>query len=277
MAVAAATAAIAVGSAAMSFSQASKQRKAAERADLEAAEKMSEARARLEVNYADALAIQKEPYERQREALLSAGAQALQQGVESERGGAATAGRVLASQTEAQGQVRDQMNRDLFDLEAMKAEEESRLRDINVQLDLQEASGAQQAAAEARMKQAMANQQGVQRAINAAAIGVEQLDLGFKENVEVPNTGNTTTQPQSSAAQIDPMISLANRVNPRTNPISGNLFGINGYNRFGINRYNPFGITGQFNPMGGFSNNYNNLTGQSMPGLGINYSGSSNF
>ena len=265
MAVAAATAAIAVGSAAMSFSQASKQRKAAERADLEAAEKMSEARARLEVNYADALAIQKEPYERQREALLSAGAQALQQGVESERGGAATAGRVLAAQTEAQGQIRDQMNRDLFDLEAMKAEEESRLRDINVQLDLQEASGAQQAAAEARMKQSMANQQGVQSALNAAAIGIQQLDLGLKKNIEVPDTVNTTTtQPQSTAAQIDPMLRIGNQVNPQTN-------------LFDINQYNPFGITGQFNPMGGFYNNYNNLTGQPMPGLGINYSGSSNF
>ena len=53
-------------STAMSFSQASKQRKAQEQAEREADEKMREARARLEVNYADALSIQKEPYERQR-------------------------------------------------------------------------------------------------------------------------------------------------------------------------------------------------------------------
>lgn len=269
MAVAAATAAVAVGSAVNSFSQASRQRKAAERADLEAAEKMSEARARLEVNYADALAIQKEPYERQREALLSAGAQALQQGVESERGGAATAGRVLAAQTEAQGQIRDQMNRDLFDLEAMKAEEESRLRDINVQLDLQQAAGAQQEAAEARMNQKMANQQGVQSMLNAAAIGIEQIDLGLKKNVEVPDVVNATTQPQSTAGQVNPMLSLGSQPSP---------FNIGSQsNPFGVGQYNPFGITGQFNPMGGFSNNYSNLRGQSMPGLGVNYSGSSNF
>jgi hypothetical protein len=46
----------------------------------------------------DALGIQKTPYELEREAMLSAGAQATEAARESERGVAATAGRVYAGQ-----------------------------------------------------------------------------------------------------------------------------------------------------------------------------------
>ena len=151
---------------AMSFSQAAKQRKAQEQAERKAEESMAQARKRLEVNYADALSIQKEPYELQREALLSQGAQALQAGVESERGGAATAGRVLAAQQQGQGAIRSEMGKDLFNLEAMQAEEDSRLRDLNTQLDLGEAQGAQQAAAEAEERAAMFQNQAMQGVVN---------------------------------------------------------------------------------------------------------------
>jgi hypothetical protein len=51
---------------------------------------------KLEVNYLEGLSIAKEPYELEREALLQAGASALQAGVEGEtRGAAAVAGQVL--------------------------------------------------------------------------------------------------------------------------------------------------------------------------------------
>lgn len=158
--------AVTAGTTAMSFAQAEKQKKAIQEAEKAASQLMNDARRRLEVNYADALSIQKEPYERQREALLSAGAQAMMAGTESDRGGAATAGRVLAAQTEAQGQIRDQMNKDLFDLEAMKAEEASRLRDINAQMDLQEVQGAQLEAAAAKERALLAENQGWQGATN---------------------------------------------------------------------------------------------------------------
>jgi hypothetical protein len=185
-----------VGTTVASFSQASKQRDAQEKAQLAAEESMREARKRLEVNYADALSIQKEPYERQREALLSAGAQAMQQGVESDRGGAATAGRVLAAQTEAQGKIRDQMNQDLFDLEAMKAEESSRLRDINAQLDLQEVAGAQQAAAAAEEKALFAEAQGIQGIHNSLMGGLGMYKMFGKGGTHsnqllIPEESNT--------------------------------------------------------------------------------------
>jgi hypothetical protein len=180
----------------MSFSQASAQRKAQKKAENEAAKSMAEARAKLEVNYADALSIQKEPYERQREALLSAGAQALEQGIESERGGAATAGRVLAAQQEAQGQARDTMSQDLFNLEAMQAEEQSRLRDIGVQLDIGEASGAQQAAAEAENRAAQFQQQGYQGAVNLAGQAASAVPLFSKTSStkQADIIGNNATQ-----------------------------------------------------------------------------------
>lgn len=157
---------------AMSFDAAAKARKKEEQALAEVKNKMSAARNKLETNYMDVLAINKEPFERQREALLSAGAQALEAGIESERGGAATAGRLLAAQNEAQGQVRDAQSDRLFDLEAAQAEEDSRLRDIGVQLDLGEVAGAQDAAAASADKAAMMTNQGLQGVVNtAAAIG----------------------------------------------------------------------------------------------------------
>ena len=156
----------------MSFDAASKAKKKEARALAEVKNKMSEARRKLETNYMDVLSINKEPFERQREALLSAGAQALEAGIESERGGAATAGRLLAAQTEAQGQVRDAQSDRLFDLEAAQAEEDSRLRDIGVQLDLGEVAGAQEAASNAADKAAMMTNQGLQGMVNTVgAIG----------------------------------------------------------------------------------------------------------
>ena len=163
-------ASIAVASAgtgmAMSFDAAAKARKKEAQALAEVKNKMSAARKKLETNFMDVLAINKEPFERQREALLSAGAQALEAGIESERGGAAVAGRLLAAQNEAQGQVRDAQSDRLFDLEAAQAEEDSRLRDIGVQLDLGEVAGAQDAAAASADKAAMMTNEGIQGAVN---------------------------------------------------------------------------------------------------------------
>lgn len=165
---------------AKSFSQAASEKKKQRAAEQAASESMEKARKRLEVNYADALSLPKEGYELQREALLSAGAQALEQGIESERGGAATAGRVLAAQQAGQGQIRAEMGKDLFNLQAMQAEEDSRLRDVNTQLDIGEAQGAQVAAAEAQERAAMFQNQGVQGAVQLAGQAAEIAPLFSK-------------------------------------------------------------------------------------------------
>jgi vacuolar-type H+-ATPase subunit H len=145
----------------MSFAQAGKQRKLMREAEREADMAMQEARKKLEVNVFDQLSIQKEPYELEREALLSQGAQAIQQAVEGEgRGLAATAGRVQMAQQEGQAAVRSAMGQELQGLERLSAQEEGRLRDIGVQLDLEEVAGAQLAAANAQELQAQSMQQG---------------------------------------------------------------------------------------------------------------------
>jgi hypothetical protein len=152
----------AVGSSAMSFVQAGKQKKAQRQAEADADRAMQAARQKLEVNYYDTLSIQKEPYELQREALLSQGALAVQAGVESERGAAATAGRIQMSMNDAQSGVRSLMGQELSDLAKASAQEESRLRDVGTQLDLEEVAGQQLKAANTEELSARSLKQGME-------------------------------------------------------------------------------------------------------------------
>jgi hypothetical protein len=165
----------------MSFAQASKQRKLMQDAEREADIAMQEARKKLEINVFDKLSIQKEPFELEREALLSQGAQAIQAGVESERGAAATAGRLQMAQQEGQAGIRTAMGQELQALEKMSATEEGRLRDIGVQLDLEEVAGAQLAAANAQEMGAQAMQQGFQGVTSLAGQLAEAAPL-FERN-----------------------------------------------------------------------------------------------
>ena len=145
---------------AMSFSQANKQKKLQKEAEAEADKAMAKARASLEINYMDALSIQKEPYELQREAMISQGAQALEAGKEGDRGVAVVAGKIYGLQNEAQAGIRTAMGKELTDIERLKVAEEARLRDLNVQLDLGEVEGAQMAARNAQEMAAQATAQG---------------------------------------------------------------------------------------------------------------------
>ena len=157
----------------MSFGQASKQRKAEQKAIRAAEAAMEQARKRLEINYLDALAIQKEPYELEREALLVAGAQGIEAARESERGAAAGVGRVQLAQQRGQQGIRSAMGREMTALDKAAAAEDSRLRDAQGQLDLGEAAGAQLAAANASKAAAAAQTQGFQQ---LASLGVQALE-----------------------------------------------------------------------------------------------------
>jgi len=188
-------------STAMSFSQAANQRKAAERATREADKKMAEARARLEVNYAKSMAVQKEPYELQREAELTGTAQLIEAGQESERGSQTTAGKVLALQQQGQGAIRSAMGEELSDIQGMIIEEESRNRDVNVQLDLGEVAGKQREAAEARARAEKAKAEGVQGAINFVKQGVAMYPLvgkGGTHNKQLADVTPVSTQSPST-------------------------------------------------------------------------------
>lgn len=102
----------------------------------------------LTANKFKGLNLPTEAYEREREAMLSAGAQATEAGRESERGAAATAGRVQMAQQEGQRQIAGAMGEDLMKLEGLTAQEEARLSGARANLELAQAEGAQAAAAQ---------------------------------------------------------------------------------------------------------------------------------
>lgn len=163
-----------------SFGQASKQRKAEEAAKRQAEKAMAEARKKLEVNYLDALAIQKEPYELEREALLVAGAQGVEAARESERGAAAGVGRIQLAQQKGQQGIRTAMGREMTALDRAAAAEESRLRDVGIQLDLGEVAGAQMAASDAGQAAAAAQTQGFQQLASFGAQALQAAPLFSK-------------------------------------------------------------------------------------------------
>jgi hypothetical protein len=170
----AATAATTTGS----FIQAGKQRDAMIDAQEKADKAMQEARKKLDVNFYAALSIPKEAYAQQVQANLVAGAGAIQAATEGEsRGAGAVAGMVQAQQNQAQNEIRANMGQDLYNLQAATAQEDARLRDIGIQLDLGEVEGAQLAAANAQDLSAQALQQGMQGVTSLASQAASMAPL----------------------------------------------------------------------------------------------------
>ncbi len=189
--------AVSAGSSAMSFAQAGKQRSLQREAEKDAAEAMAEARKKLEVNFYDQLGIQKEPYELERQALISAGAQAIQAGQEGEaRGAGATAGRIQMAQTEGQRAIAGAMGQEMLGLEKLAAAEDARLRDLGVEIDLKEVSGAQMAARDAQRAAAASTAQGVQGLASTAQQGIQMVPLfGASESAKAfGNLQSTATK-----------------------------------------------------------------------------------
>jgi hypothetical protein len=183
----------------MSFAQAAKQNQLMKEAQAKADQAMNEARKKLEVNYYDQLAIKKEPYELQREAMLSSGAQALEGAREADRGAAATAGRLQAMQNQAQADIRTQMGQELMALEKLSATEESRLRDVDVQLDMGEAMGAQMAAKDAQEARTAALGQAFQGISGMAGYAAEMVPL-YMQNAASKQFGKQQAEYNRRAA-----------------------------------------------------------------------------
>jgi hypothetical protein len=184
---------------AMSFSQANKQKKLQKEAEAEADKAMASARARLDVNYMDALSVQKEPYELQREAMVAQGAQTVDAAQESERGTAAAAGRVQMAQADVQGDIRTAMGKELTEIERLKVAEESRLRDLQTQLDLGEVEGQQMKARNAQEMAAQATAQGWEGVTSMATQAANLVPLFPKSGGEYTvNNGNNATSTLTS-------------------------------------------------------------------------------
>jgi len=176
--------AVAIGStlvsAGMSAAQASKQSRMQKQAEAEAAKAMADARKSLEVNFYDKLSVKKEPYELAIEAANVAAAQAIQAGQESERGTAATAGRIMMADTDQQRQIATAYGQELSDLEKLSATEDSRLRDVNTQIDLSQVEGAQKAARDAQEAKAKSTEAAIQSGISAVGQGINAANLYSK-------------------------------------------------------------------------------------------------
>lgn len=166
--------ALSAGSTAASFVQAANQKKNAAQAQRDAENAMIEARRKLEPNYYAKLAVNKEPYYLQMEAASQEAAQAIEAAREQPRGVAATAGRVQMAINEMGGDIRGAMSKEMSELDKLKAQEDSRLRDIGVQLDLEEVAGQQQMAADAQAAAAAATSQGWQ---GVTSMGQQALQL----------------------------------------------------------------------------------------------------
>lgn len=169
--------AVSAGTAGMSFAQAAKQGKLKKQAEADAQKAMDEARNKLSVNYYDNLSINKEPYELERDAMAAAGAQAIEAGAESERGVSSVAGRVQMAQQEGQDKIRAEMSKEMNNLDMLSAQEDSRLRDVGVQIDLEEVAGAQQAAADAQKASAAAISSGIAAVGQVGATMVSKAEL----------------------------------------------------------------------------------------------------
>ena len=170
---------------AFSFSEAGKQNKLARQAQRDAAKALEEAKKKLEVNMMKGLSIAKEPYELEREALLQAGASALQSGVEADpRGAAATAGRVVQAQQQASAEQRAAMAQEMKNLDLLEAQEEANLQRQRVGLDIGEARGQQMMAADARAAAAAATQAGVQGLVDMGTTLFQGSDLYAGERTD---------------------------------------------------------------------------------------------
>jgi hypothetical protein len=168
--VAISSAAVTAGGTAASFYQAGQQKRKQREYEADAQQALNDARRRLSVNYADAMSVFKDPYEQERLAMLSAGAQLSTAAAESRRGASNAAGTLLANQNAGQQSISNRQGLDLQNIQTAQLEEESRLRDLQSNLDLQELAGQQQAASDAQAAAALANKQGVEGIANTAKI-----------------------------------------------------------------------------------------------------------
>lgn len=249
--------AISAASATASFVQANKQKKAQSKAEAAAAAAMENARAKLEVNFYDEMAIKKEPYELQREALLAQGAQSIEAGVESERGAAATAGRVQMAQNEAQAGVRTAMGTEMDAIQKLQLGEDSRLRDVGVQLDLGEVEGAQMAAQNAQAAAAQATAQGFSSVESMAQQGLAMAPLYMKQPQQggggAPIATKNMSLPQANLTLAPELVGptnlmTQNNINPYNTPpkpkakVGPMDFNAMDYNKLEYQGINPFGF-----------------------------------
>ena len=146
---AAAALAISAGTTVASGVQAGRARKDMAAAEDRAQMFMDEARGKLDINSYDELSLRTEVFDKQRDQLAALGSNIVSAVSQSDRP-MASIQNVVSAVMDSESKITDKEVKELQDLDLVQAEEESRLKDIGVQLDLGEVAGAQKEAADAK-------------------------------------------------------------------------------------------------------------------------------
>jgi len=163
---------------AASFGQAGAQKRKRQAAQDAADKAFKDARKRLEVNYMEDLGINKGIYDIARDRSMVSAAGLMESAREgSARGVASTAGQVYQQDLLGQQQVRAAQEGEMNRIEGLIAGEDARLAGLQANLSLQEAEGAQRAAAEAENARRQAIGEGVQGAISTVGQAVSMAPL----------------------------------------------------------------------------------------------------
>jgi len=243
--------AIAGASTGMSFAQAGAQKTKQKQAEADAAKAMASARAKLQQNFALQEAINKTPYELERDAMLSLGSKQIEAGAESERGGVPTAGLVAMGQNLQQAGITTRQSAESSAITQRQIAEQSRLRDLNVQLDLGEVAGQQEIAKQAETDAAQAKAQALAGVGDMLQQGVNMMPLylnqGRKEVQSVMPEGGLTQAGRTTSNGIgnltyNPFMPMTtNYSTPTAQVPNAQQLNPNYYNPFNQNYYNPFG------------------------------------
>lgn len=201
----------------ISMSQQNKARKAQSKAETAARDAMSTARKRLDVNYQEASSISKDPYTMAIEASLQQGANATQAAKETQRG-AAQVGRIQGAQNQMLEGQRVAYGQELQAREQRILDEDTRLRDINTQLDMGEIEGAQMAAAAEADNAAMAGQDVVAGLSSMAQQGAAMAPLYAKTGYKAKQAAFNQTDFANPRGINRPGMS---RTNPPLDPYAG--------------------------------------------------------
>ena len=210
----------------VSMHQQNKARTAQGKAETAAREAMATARKRLDVNYQEASSISKDPYTMAIEASLQQGANATQAAKETQRG-AAQVGRIQGAQNQMLEGQRVAYGQELQAREQRILDEDSRLRDINTQLDMGEIEGAQMAAAAEADNAAMAGQDVVAGLGSMAQQAVGMAPLYAKTGYKSKQAAFNQTDVGKKSAMLDdvnkgPTVDyLGNPIDQIANPYAG--------------------------------------------------------
>ena len=189
---------------AASFGQAGAQKRKRDAATLAAEKAFKDARKRLDVNYMEDLGINKGIYDIARDRSMVSAAGQLQAAREgSARGVASTAGQVYQQDLLGQQQVRAAQEGEMNRIEGLIAGEDSRLAGLQAQLSLDEAEGAQRAAAEAENARRQAIGEGIEGAISTVGQAASMVPLYSKGTAAKRKTAMASIEGKEGVADFN--------------------------------------------------------------------------